>query len=302
MAGALAVLLVASVVAALLLVRANGGAARDVFAVTGHPTGVAVAGGQVWVAAPDAGALTVLNARTGRRTEPPVEIGGAPARLALGANGVWVADTTRGAVVPVRRVSGRALDPIPVGADVADVALGAGAVWALSSAEGVVRTLEPGAQRVRTIGVGSDAVDIAADERRVVVASAGDGTLTWIDAKTRRVGDRIRVGGVPVAVALAGDIAWVADTRGATVARVNLRTGETTAPLQVGRRPVAVAADNADEVYVLCAGDRMVWNLDADGKVSWKRPAGRAPTALALDAASVWVTDVAADAVIRLER
>jgi hypothetical protein len=42
--------------------------------------------------------------------------------------------------------------------------------------------------------------------------------------------------------------------------------------------------------------------LDADGKVTWKRPAGRAPTALALDAASVWVTDVAADAVIRLER
>jgi DNA-binding beta-propeller fold protein YncE len=300
-AGALAVLLVAALVAAFLVLRGNGDAGGDVFAVTGHPTGIAVAGGQVWVAAPDSGALTVLSARDGRRIEPPLDVGGAPARLALGANGVWVADMTRGTVIPVARGGERTYDPIPIGADVSDVALSAGTVWAVSSAEGVVRTIGPRGERIRTLTVGRDPVDAAADEKRVAVASAGDGTLTWIDAKARRVAGRARVGGVPIAVALAGDVAWVADNRGGTVARVNLSTGAVDEPVRVGKHPLAIAAD-ADGVYVLCAGDRMVWHLDANGDLQWKREAGRGPTALALDATSVWVTDVVADAVIRLER
>jgi hypothetical protein len=46
-----------------------------------------------------------------------------------------------------------------------------------------------------------------------------------------------------------------------------------------------------------------VWHIDgADGKLVWKRPAGREPTAMALDAGSVWVTDAGGDAVIQLER
>jgi DNA-binding beta-propeller fold protein YncE len=298
---AVAVLLAAAGLTAFLLLRSAGGPEHDAFRVSGHPTAVSVAGGQVWVAAPGSGAVTVLDAATGRRLEPPIQTGGAPARLALGAKGAWVADTARGAVVPVRRGSGRAYDPIPVGADVADVALGAGAVWALSSAEGVVRTLEPGGARVRTLNVGRDPVDVAADARRVVVAAAGDGSLTWIDAKARRVGGRIDVGGVPDAVALSGDTAWVTDAEHASVARVNLRTEQVTR-MRVGERPIAVAADG-DELYVLCAGDRMLWHLDgADGALNWKRPAGAQPTALALDADSVWVTDASADSVIRLER
>lgn len=94
----------------------------------------------------------------------------------------------------------------------------------------------------------------------------------------------------------------MADSQGGTIARVNLRTGAMGTALHVGPRPIAVAADG-DEVYALCAGDRMVWHIDgADGKLVWKRPAGREPTAMALDADSVWVTDAGGDAVIRLER
>jgi DNA-binding beta-propeller fold protein YncE len=63
-----------------------------------------------------------------------------------------------------------------------------------------------------------------------------------------------------------------------------------------------VAADG-DDVYVLCAGDRTVWHVDgANGNVDWKRPAGRDPSALALDANDVWVADAGNDAVIRIER
>ena len=46
----------------------------------------------------------------------------------------------------------------------------------------------------------------------------------------------------------------------------------------------------------------MVWNVSGKGDVNWKRPAGREPTALALDADDVWVADAGADTVIRLDR
>jgi hypothetical protein len=94
----------------------------------------------------------------------------------------------------------------------------------------------------------------------------------------------------------------VADSARASVARVDLRTGRVAARLRVGEHPIAVAADG-DDLYVLCAGDRMVWHLGgADGAVRWKRAAGAGPTALALDARDVWVTDANADSVVRLER
>ena len=132
MAGALAITLIAAGVAVALVAARGDGFDRAVFAVPGHPTALAVAGGQVWVAAPESGVLTVLDARTGRRTEPPLPTGGAPARLALGADGVWVADTARGAVVALRRRGSPPYPPIPLGSDVADVALTARAVWAIS--------------------------------------------------------------------------------------------------------------------------------------------------------------------------
>jgi DNA-binding beta-propeller fold protein YncE len=302
MMGALVVALAAIGVAGVLLLRGGGEPARAEFAVPPHPTGLAVADNEVWIATPQSGALTVLNAANGRRIGSPVRTGGAPARLALGAKAAWVADSARGAVVPVRRAGDRAYEPIRVGADVADVALSARTVWALDSAAGVVRTLEPGGSPIRELPVGPDPVDLGADERWVVVVSAGDAALTWIDAAARRVGGRATLGGVPVAVAVTGDRAWVADERRDAVVRVDLPSGKAVGSIKVGARPVAVAAEG-DDVYVLCAGDRTVWHVDgATGEVQWRRPAGREPAALALDAHDVWVADAGADTVIRLER
>lgn len=279
----------------------GGGAERAVYAVPGHPTGLAVGGGQVWAAAPGSGAITVLDARTGRRTGASVRTGGAPARLALGANGVWVADTARGAVLPISRDGSRSYAPIRLGSDVADVALAARAVWAISSAEGVVRTLEPGAARVRKLPVGRHPVDIAADARWVAVASASDRTLTWIDAPARRVAGHAHVGGEPAAVTVTGDIAWVADAAGDAVTRVDLRAGTVGRAIPVGGRPIAVAADG-DEVYVLCADDGKLWNVEADGDVAWTRAVGKDPAGLALDENNVWIADHGGDEVIRIER
>ncbi len=87
----------------LLFVSGDDANGRAVFRLPGQPAGVAVSGGRVWVAAPQAAAVTILDAQTGAVTGRTVRTGGSPARLALGADGAWIADTARGVVVPVRQ-------------------------------------------------------------------------------------------------------------------------------------------------------------------------------------------------------
>jgi DNA-binding beta-propeller fold protein YncE len=216
---------------------------------------------------------------------------------------VWAVDTTRAELVPIQPDPPRAFAAIPLGADASDVAVAAGAVWVLNSPAGALRAIEPG-QPVREFEVGAGAVDLGAGGGWIAVAGGGNGTLTRLDAEARRVaGPPVSLGGLPVAVAVSGTTAWVADAGAGTVARVDLKTGERRgASIAVGRRPVAVAADGND-VYVLCRGERTLVHVDgATGEVRSRRSAGEDPTALALDAAYVWVADSGQDAVLRFER
>jgi streptogramin lyase len=298
-----AALAVAAAVAVLVLAGSGDGPRPLVFEVPGQPTGLVAASDRVWVAGQRAGAVWMLDAETGRRIGPPLRTGGAPARLAIGATGMWVADTARGAVVPVQwRPRPRVFPAVELGADVSDVALSARAVWALSSAEGVVRALEPGDRRVRELPVGANPVALAADDRWVVAAVAGSGTIARIDARARRLaGPPLRVGGQPVAVAVSDGVAWVVDGRGGTVGGVDLRTGARVGPpVPVGERLVAVAADG-DDVYVLCSRERSLVHVRG-GEVRSRREVGADPTAVALDARHVWVADAASGTVMRFDR
>jgi DNA-binding beta-propeller fold protein YncE len=301
---------VACVVAALLLagslsvlLLARGGApapVAQVIAVPGHPTGIAVTPGRVWVAAQRTGTVQVFDADTGRPVGAPLRTGGTPARLAVGATGMWAADTAGGALIPVRwRPEPQVFEPIELGADVTDVTLAARAVWVASSAEGVVRVLEPGARRASLeLAVGVNPVALASDDRWVIAANAGSGTIARIDARTRRLaGPPLRVGGVPVAVAVDRGIAWVADARG-TLVGVDVARGAAAPPVDVGARPVAVAADGED---VFVATRRELVHVRG-GEVRSRQLIGGEPAAVALDARYVWVADAGSDRVVRLER
>ena len=301
-AAAVAVALV--IVIAVITPSRRAGEDVAVFDVAGSPTGIAVTPREVWVAAPRAGLVSVLDAATGRPVAPSLRTGGAPARLALSEGGAWLADTEHGAVIPVRlRPQRRTFPPIELGADVTDVALAAEAVWAISSPEGVVRVLEPDSTTAQELPAGSRPVAIDADERRVVVVSADDASLTRFDARARRAaGPPIHVGGLPVAVALAGDAAWVADAGGDAIVRVDLRGDGAVSSIPVDGRPIAVAADG-DDVYLLCGRDRTLVHVDAvRGEVRSRRAAGTQPVALAVDGSHVWVADAGRGSVLRFDR
>ena len=233
---------VAGAVAVIVIVRAvlsscggsGGEPARPSFGVAGHPTALAVAGGQVWVAAPASGALTVLDARTGRRDRRAAADGRRPgAARARRERRVGRRHLARAVIVVAAPDGARTSARSRSGADVADVALAAGAVWAISSAEGVVRALEPGGQpdrECRSARTRSTSPPTAAGSRSLPRATARSPASTR-GAPRRPARPRRRR---PVAVALAGDAAWVADAARGTVARVDLRTGAVGASTRVG--------------------------------------------------------------------
>ena len=270
------------------------------------PAGLAVLDGHVWSTSPRDGTVTPVDADG--QVGAPVRVGGAPARIAAGANGLWVTDAATGRVVPVEvpppappnaAVAGAGpatFAPLGAGADASDVALAAGALWVASTSDRQVYALEPGGATSK-IDAGEGPVALAADERRVVAVDAPAGSISVIDARRREFGGQVRVGGTPVDVALVGDAAWVADAAGARLVRVDLGSLRVTHTLAIGRRPVALAAAGED-LYVLVAGDRELVKV-SDGVVQWRRGLPAAPTALAVDARHVWV---GAGQLLRYER
>ena len=297
-------LAIALLTAAVLLAlpRSGGSAVVLTAPVPRDPTAIFVGPHEVWVASQGAGVVSVLDRVSGhvRRT---IHTGGAPARLAGSAGGVWVADAERASITPVTARPLRRLGRFTGSADVSDVAVGAGAVWWSSSAEGVVRVRDRNASRPRVLAAGARPIALASNERWVVVANSGDGTIARIDAARRRIaGAPLRVGGTPVDIALDGNHAWVLDAAAGNVSRIDLRTGSRGPRIGVGSRPVAVAADG-DDVYVVSAGERDLLHIDAvTGRVESRTRLGDVPAALALDPTYVWVTDIGGDTVTRYDR
>jgi hypothetical protein len=236
-----------------------------------------------------------------------VQIGGAPARITAGANGLWVTDAASGRVVPVEvpppAPPNAAVDGGPsafaaqaAGPDASDVVLAAGALWVASTADRRVYALEPGG-RTAKIDAGEGPVALAADARRVVAVDPPAGSISVIDARTREFFGQARVGGTPVDAALVGDAAWVADAARDRLVRVDLGSLRVTHTLAIGRRPVALASAG-DDLYALLAGDRALVKV-TDGVVQWRRSLPATPTALAVDGEHVWV---GAGRLLRYER
>jgi len=251
--------------ATLTRIQPRTGAVRDaaVQAVT-SPFGVAVDDTRVWAIGGD-GSLAEIDARSGKRIRQ-VKLGVSQTDgIAAGFGALWVTNATQGTVTRVSLASGRpvAQQPVEVGNGTADIATGLGAVW---------------------------------------VTNSTSGTLVKLDPDTGQVQDTIQFQGSVGGVALGDDAVWVANPGRGRLIRVTPAT-LTPKAVQIGAR-----SDDAD----VAAGDGAVFYVDAGrGTATRVNPAtlrrSGSPVKLADGAAaavvargSLWVTDPAKDAVIRL--
>ena len=119
----------------------------------------------MWVTDSDANTVTRIDP-TGLLT--PIPVGHGPSGIAVGADGVWVADTLDDAVVRIDPSTRAVTTMIPVGRAPTGVAVGEGSVWVADSGDGTVTRIDPTTGRpVKTIDVGGSPQGIVVAANRV---------------------------------------------------------------------------------------------------------------------------------------
>ncbi len=190
--------------------------------------------------------------------------------------------------------SGRVVGQIPVGARPTAVAVGHGSVWVANTDDGTVMRIDPETRTVtKTFGIGVPVSSLAVTADAVWVGNGSAGSVSRIDPRsdggvdTFDVSDsadeliRETVYGV---AAVSGSV-WVGV--GTAVLRLDARTGERQARIDLGAVPIALAA-----------GEGAVWVATGDERLlriepSTNRVAAEAEISFPIDVATglgrVWV-------------
>jgi YVTN family beta-propeller protein len=226
----------------------NGSVSGQTIGRVGRPTGVAIGGGQIWVADALDQTLTLVDPNTGatnRSIQMPA------AAIEFGASSAWDVDDIHDSVYR--------LDP-QSGDTVATVALVAGAY-------------------PNSLSVTADAI---------WVANGGASTVTRIDPASNGVVEAaIPLRFVPDSISSSDQVVWVGSRASDSILRLDPASNTVSATINVCDQPRAVAADGAS-VWVACVGSGEVWHLDRDGKQLSTTPVNGEPTDLIVDNGRIW--------------
>jgi streptogramin lyase len=195
--------------------------------------------------------------------------------------------------------------PVAVGEAPLRLAAGEGAVWVTSGADGTLTRIHPRTRKVvgEPLRLGRGVSGVAVGRKSVWVSSPATSSVLRIDPEDGEVIGRIRVGGRPGAIIVAGGRVWVADERGAGVTAINPQ-GE-----RVHRRGIAPhaaplrLAAGAGGVWVSSASTGVVSRIDRSIARAAGFPirAGRGPAGITVGGGLVWVANSRSDTVTRVD-
>jgi DNA-binding beta-propeller fold protein YncE/predicted Ser/Thr protein kinase len=194
--------------------------------------------------------------------------------------------------------------PIAVGRGPLRVGAGDGEVWATSAPDGTLSKIDPQTLEVAgaPLHLGTGVSGVAIGEGSVWVSSPPTGRVLRIDPSSRRVRERIDVGGRPGAIAVGGGRVWVADEAGAGVVAINATSG------RVHKRGIAPHAAplrlavGAGGLWVSSASTSAVRRVDLGSAVA-DAPilAGRGPAGVTVAGGLVWVANSRSGTVTRID-
>jgi streptogramin lyase/predicted Ser/Thr protein kinase len=299
-----------AVVAVLFLIAVFTQGGEDVSVSAPIPVGrgpirVATGDGEVWATSARDGTLSKIDLRTLAVASAPLHLGAGISGVAVGAGSVWVSSPRTGLVFRVDPNSGRVLARIDVGGRPGAIAYGGQRVW-VADEEGAGVTAING---VSGLVVRRGIVPHAAPLRLAVgagglwVSSASTGAIRRVDLGSALAGAPIPVGRGPAGITIGNGLVWVANSRSATVVRVdpslNARLGD---PIEIGGRPGGIDA-GTDVVWVANATDGTVsrLSLDSGEKVGDPIAVGPNPGAVAVGAEAVWIANNGDGTVSRIE-
>jgi DNA-binding beta-propeller fold protein YncE/predicted Ser/Thr protein kinase len=151
------------------------------------------------------------------------------------------------------------------------------------------------------IAVADPPLRLAVGPRTVWVTSAVSGTLSGIDAETRRVTSKARIGRGVSGVTIGAGSIWVSNPRNGTVLRVD-PPGRVTARIPVGGSPGAIVAGGG-RIWVADEDGAGVTAIDAQEAQIVRRGLGThaAPLRLAVGAGGLWVSSASTATVRRVD-
>jgi DNA-binding SARP family transcriptional activator len=268
--------------------------------VVGHvlvgrrPVALAIGHGSVWVANADDGTVSRIDPHR-RELIRTIGIGAPAIDLAVGTDAVWVANGSDGTVSRIDPNADAVVATIdlrgsseliwnPTYAVDADD----DSVWIAAGPHHLLRidptTNEPSA----VIDVGRVPVGVAVNEEAVWVVTTAERALR-IERRTNTATTEVPIGWPPVALTAGKQAVWVSDERG-QVWRINPDTGTVTQTTPVDGRLIGLCATDG-AVFAANNADGTVVQIDPqNGRVVGVLPVGHAPTDVACQDGTVWVS------------
>jgi DNA-binding SARP family transcriptional activator/ABC-type branched-subunit amino acid transport system substrate-binding protein/streptogramin lyase len=267
---------------------------------------------------PIEGTVFSLDAETGERTDAEVPIGGSPAAISAGEDGVWALDADGQTISRIDPGSG-AVSTFGVGLTPIDLESGAGSLWVKAGqrvpgrqAAGPIGTalaqVDPTTSTVRdriVIPTGGRALTTESDdqiavEEDAVWTVAPDFSIIRIDPRTNRVVARVR--GLETRAIAAGDAGvWALGADG-SLAQVNRATNRLVKRTRIGASAVASVAVGGGSVWVTAPGDGTVWRVDPAARPALRTiDVGVGVTAADYGADGLWVANPLQGALSRID-
>lgn len=287
------------------------------------PAGIATSpdGTRVYVAAYDAGSLSVVDTTTGHVLDLPGITAAHDVAVGLDGKRAYVTSSTlRGVVAVMDTATGKVVAEVKAGAfpQAVEVTPAGDEVWAANFGQGrnnstvtVIATRSNKVATSITVGKHPTAIAFAADGTRAYVTDADlsgedSGTVAIIDTASHRTTTTVEVGRWPTAVAVSPDgaYAYVTDADSGSLVVVDTESGTVADTVEVGTWPtdVALTADGT-RAYVTNAESGTVSVVDtaaATVTATLEVPRPQA-VAVAADSTHAWVTSRAPDQVTVLD-
>jgi YVTN family beta-propeller protein len=227
-----------------LLLRVNSAhQVVDRIPVGRGPSGVTVAGGEVWVANEFDGTVSEVNPAAGT-VVATITVGNGPEEITSGYGSVWVANLTDYTLSRIDQASGNIVATIPLGSAPTGLAAGDHGIWVTSAQTGRLLFVDPRTNQVsRALSVGFSPSGVAFGAGSIWVADSA-GTVARVNPATGRA-RTILAGGSPAGIVYADGAVWVAGSHSGSVARINPQTASVRL-IHVGNDPTALTAAGPD--------------------------------------------------------
>jgi serine/threonine-protein kinase len=194
--------------------------------------------------------------------------------------------------------------PIAIGKGPLRVAAGDAEVWATSAPEGTLSKIDPKTLEVSgpAVQVGTGVSGVAVGAGSVWVSIPRQGDVLRVDPGSRRVLERIAVGGNPGAIAVGDGTVWVANEEGAGVTAIDVATGKVDKRGIVPHAAPLRLAVGAGGLWVSSASTSAVRRIDL-GTMAAGAPilAGRGPAGVTVAGGLVWVANSRSGTVTRID-